>query len=122
MSLEASTTAALPLAGFLGGIGIATAASLLLLVNGRVLGASGFIHRSARRFISLRQQGPSLGDWNADSLALSGIVLAGIVVAALEDIQRLPSLPTHAPRSTILRSIAAGFLVGIGSKVRGADE
>lgn len=118
MALEVSKTAALPLAGFLGGLGIATSASLLLLVNGRVLGISGFLHRSARHFVSQCWQGGPLNAWNADALALIGMVIAGFAIAALDDPQRLLLEFAYPSPLMVLRSIIAGFLVGIGSRLQ----
>ncbi|CAG7854604.1 SubName: Full=Uncharacterized protein {ECO:0000313/EMBL:CCA68659.1} [Serendipita indica DSM 11827] len=118
MALEVSKTAALPLAGFLGGLGIATSASLLLLVNGRVLGVSGFLHRSARHFVSQCWQGGPLNAWNADALALIGMVIAGFAIAALDDPQRLLLEFAYPSPLMVLRSIIAGFLVGIGSRLQ----
>ncbi|KAG1754594.1 hypothetical protein EDB19DRAFT_1667239 [Suillus lakei] len=87
-----------PLQAFLGGIGIALSVHSLLVLNGSVLGVSGFLHRSFR------------GD-KAALASVLGLALGGIAVGIIGDVD------TPESQTTLLRMVFSGLLVGIGTKL-----
>ena len=88
------------LPALLGGAGLSLAAHELLLLTGDIFGVSGFVHRSLKG--------------NTEAIAgVVGLVVGGIVVAALEGADNISS-PLHASPAWLLLS---GFLVGLGTKV-----
>ncbi|KAG2041657.1 hypothetical protein BDR03DRAFT_1088890 [Suillus americanus] len=89
-----------PLQGLLGGIGIALSVHSLLVLNGSVLGVSGFVHRSLR------------GD-KAAMASVVGLVLGGVAVGIIGDV----GTPVPHTTSLLLRMVFSGLLVGIGAKL-----
>lgn len=86
------------LQSLVGGFTVPIATHSLLLLNGDVLGISGFVHHAVNGHVK-------------DVVSLSGLILGGVAAARLES--KGPS-----PLSIPLRQILlAGFLVGLGSKV-----
>jgi len=108
------TTNATPLQGLLGGVGLALSASLLLFASGHSLGVSGFIHRA----FEMR------GGWTGTSgrldeiLGVTGLVLGGVAVGALER-RYTPDIPPARSMLglDIVKVAAGGLLVGLGSRV-----
>lgn len=94
MSLQYST----PLQSFTGGVGLAFPVHELLILNGSVLGVSGFVHRAVR------------GDKEA-VLSVVGLLLGGLSVQLVE--RSGPELPTGGLVATVI----AGVLTGLGTKV-----
>ncbi|KAG1782657.1 hypothetical protein EV702DRAFT_1192329 [Suillus placidus] len=89
-----------PLQALLGGIGIALSVHSLLMLNGSVLGVSGFVHRSLR------------GDKAAMPSAV-GLVLGGIAVGIIGDV----GTPEPHTASSLLPMVFSGLLVGIGTRL-----
>ncbi|KAG1756609.1 uncharacterized protein EDB91DRAFT_1093581 [Suillus paluster] len=89
-----------PLQALLGGIGIALSVHSLLVLNGSVLGVSGFVHRSFR------------GDKSAMA-SVMGLALGGIAVGIIGDVDT----PEPQARSSLLRMAFSGLLVGMGTKL-----
>ncbi|KAG0699679.1 hypothetical protein DFH29DRAFT_935868 [Suillus ampliporus] len=89
-----------PLQALLGGIGIALSVHSLLVLNGSVLGVSGFVHRSFR------------GDKSAMA-SVVGLALGGIAVGIIGDVDT----PEPQAASSLLRMVFSGLLVGIGTKL-----
>ena len=93
------TTSPAPLQSLLGGFGISLAVHELLVLNGNVFGISGFLHRAIHG--------------NREGLAgVTGLVLSGILVAALEGKGPTPL------NNTLPQVLLSGCLVGLGTKVR----
>ncbi|KAH7929747.1 hypothetical protein BV22DRAFT_1109695 [Leucogyrophana mollusca] len=88
-----------PLQAFLGGVGLALSVHSLLVLNGSVLGVSGFIHRSVR------------GDLVA-ALSVFGMILGGAVIRLLGQAEPAGVLPSGLPQK-----IFSGLLVGMGTKL-----
>lgn len=88
-----------PLQALLGGIGIALSVHSLLVLNGSVLGVSGFVHRSLR------------GD-KAAMASVVGLVLGGLAVGIIGD-----DTPEPHTASSLLPMALSGLLVGIGTRV-----
>ncbi|KAG1735840.1 hypothetical protein EDD22DRAFT_1045313 [Suillus occidentalis] len=82
-----------------GGIGIALSVHSLLVLNGSVLGVSGFVHRSLR------------GD-KAAMASVVGLVLGGITVGIIGDVDT----PEPHTASSLLPMALSGSLVGIGTR------
>lgn len=104
-----------PTQGFLGGIGLAMACSLLLYSTGRVFGISGFVHGSLRS-----SSATSSTNRRGNILGAIGLLLGGICVGALESTyaQSRPDSPIRSPTLSELAIVAlAGLLSGTGSKV-----
>ncbi|KAH7912231.1 hypothetical protein BJ138DRAFT_1004877 [Hygrophoropsis aurantiaca] len=95
-----------PLQALLGGIGLALSIHSLLILNGTVLGVSGFVHRSAR------------GDRAAITSVLA-MVLGGVAASCLDNNQSdgLPSTGWRFLPASLPRIIFPGLLVGMGSKL-----
>lgn len=94
--------APLPLDSLLGGITLAVPVHSLMLLDGNVFGISGFMHRASH------------GASEALT-AVAGLIIGGALVGLIEG---------TGPESTGLsfsQLAAAGFLVGLGTKVRAAD-
>ncbi|KAG2078150.1 DUF395-domain-containing protein [Suillus decipiens] len=89
-----------PLEGLLGGVSIALSVHSLLVLNGSVLGISGFVHRSLR------------GD-KAAMASVVGLVLGGIAVGIIGNVDT----PQPHTASSLLRMVFSGFLVGIGTRL-----
>lgn len=87
-----------PFQSFLGGLSIPIPVHALLLLNGSVLGVSGFVHRAMK------------GNPEALSGAV-GLILGGVFVAMLEN----TSLPP--PLLPLPKVLLSGFLVGFGTKL-----
>ena len=108
-----------PTQGFLGGIGLALASSLLLFSTGKVLGISGFLHRSLRP-----PPTSSLNSRRGDIVSVVGLLLGGLCIGALQF--KHPEADGHKadPQGGTwtyneLATVAlAGFLSGIGSKLQ----
>jgi hypothetical protein len=113
-----------PSQGFLGGIGLAISATLLLYSTGRTLGVSGMIHRSIRSSSPL-----SSSARQGDIVAILGFLLGGICVGALEEKYAGPGARHRVTRggtdssagtsvfSHLATVAVAGLLCGIGTKV-----
>jgi len=91
------------LLGFLGGLMIGGAAALYLLVNGRIMGASGIIGGLV--------DGSGWSDWADRAAFLAGLILVPALLARLD-----PAVATHLTGNPILL-IAAGLLVGLGTRL-----
>jgi hypothetical protein len=87
-----------PLQSLIGGIGVAFPIHSLLLLNGAPFGISGFFHRGIR------------GDLES-AAATIGLILGGVAVASVDG--QGPELV----RGGLSRVVAAGLLVGAGTKV-----
>lgn len=94
-----SSSPSYPLHSFLGGISLAVSVHSLLVLNGSVLGISGFLHRSVK------------GD--TDSLLATGAMVASGALIGLLDSTPLPLTNT----SLYIFSVSGAF-VGLGTKVR----
>lgn len=90
-----------PLNSLLGGMLIGLAASLLILLNGRIAGISGILGSL------LTAKG---NDTNWRLAFLSGLIVAPLIYAA---VHALPTVTINASNTTI---IIAGLLVGIGTR------
>jgi hypothetical protein len=110
-----------PSQGFLGGIGLAISATLLLYSTGRAFGVSGLVHRSVRSSAPL-----SSSTRQADIVAVLGLLLGGICVGALEEKYAKPggrpesgtdSFGGSSTFSRLATVSLAGLLCGIGTKV-----
>jgi uncharacterized membrane protein YedE/YeeE len=88
--------------GLLGGLIIGTAAALFLLLNGRIMGASG-IFRTA-----ITRPEPS-GTCDAFSFIAGLVVVPGVVMLAV-----MPERVTHLTPNLVV-VVAAGLLVGLGT-------
>ena len=93
-----------PLASTLGGVLVGLAASLLLVLNGRVAGVSGILAGVLR---------PKQGELGWRLLFVLGLLSGGAVLAILR-----PALLQPTPRGLATTAIA-GALVGIGSRLAG---
>ena len=91
-----------PWSSLAGGALIGLAASLLLLVSGRIAGVSGIVTG-----LLLRQRGEVA--WRA--LFVAGLVIAGLAAALLA-----PEQLGRSPRSLAIIA-GAGLLVGIGTRL-----
>ena len=90
--------------GFAGGLMIGAAAALFLLVNGRIMGASGILGGLVDR-----------SGWG--NAAERGAFLAGLVlVPAVLMLIFWPGLSTHIT-GNMAAVVAAGLLVGIGTRL-----
>ncbi|KAL1718237.1 hypothetical protein EV715DRAFT_201456, partial [Schizophyllum commune] len=92
------TQSATPLQSFLGGIGLVLPAHALLVLNGKVFGISGFMHRCLR------------GDKEA-AAGVAGLIAGGAVVGLID---RAGPSPITLPLSLVALS---GGLVGLGTKL-----
>jgi uncharacterized membrane protein YedE/YeeE len=90
--------------GLVGGLMIGTAAALFLLVNGRIMGASGILGGLLDR--------SGWGNWEERAAFLAGLVL---VPAALMVLFR-PDLSTHITGNWAV-IVAGGLLVGVGTRL-----
>jgi len=90
-----------PLNSLLGGMLIGLAASLLILLNGRIAGISGILGGL------LTAKG---NDTNWRLAFLSGLIVAPLIYGA---VHALPAVTINAGNTTIL---IAGLLVGIGTR------
>jgi uncharacterized membrane protein YedE/YeeE len=93
-----------PWSAAIGGVVIGIAAALLVLVNGRVAGISGIVGGMFA---------PRAGDFAWRLAFLAGLVLAPLAYAA---VAALPSITIEAGYPVL---IAAGLLVGIGTRFAG---
>jgi hypothetical protein len=91
-----------PWSALAGGVLIGLAAGWFLLMDGRILGASGLLGGLIP---------PSVGDWQWRLAALAGLIVAPSVAALLFATAR----PTIAANSVIL--VVAGLLVGFGTRL-----
>jgi len=83
----------------IGGLALPIPVHSLLLLNGNVFGISGFIHRGVRGGIEA-------------AMGATGLILGGVIVGLLEH-----GGPTPVSGS-IAQTLIAGFLVGLGTRVR----
>lgn len=90
-----------PLQSFIGGLALPIPVHALVVLNGSVFGISGFLHRAVR------------GNYEA-FMAVAGLVLGGMIVAAIEGSGQYLSQTAGLPLEQLLLS---GFLVGLGTKV-----
>lgn len=89
--------------GFAGGVLIGIAAAILLLVNGKILGASGIIGGLVDRTEN--------HEWKERVALLSGLVLAPLVLA-----QIMGGSETYLT-DNLLVIVVAGLLVGVGTRL-----
>ncbi|KAF7973413.1 hypothetical protein HWV62_15215 [Athelia sp. TMB] len=87
-----------PVQSFLGGVALALPVHSLLLLNGSVLGISGFLHRAVR------------GDPEA-FFSVAAFLAAGVVIGLVEG-------PVAPAAQSLQRIALSGLLVGVGTKVR----
>ncbi len=90
--------------GLLGGLMIGCAAAMLLLGNGRIMGASGIIGGLV--------DGSARGDWQGPALFIAGLIAApwlAILVTGL-------AADTNATSNPVVL-VAAGLLVGLGARL-----
>jgi len=94
-----------PLSSFAGGLVIGLAAAWLVLVDGRVLGASGIVGGLVP---------PRGRDWGWRAALLAGLIAAPLIAGPL----------LHAPAPTIEASaatlVAGGLMVGFGTRLGAA--
>ncbi len=90
-----------PLASLIGGILVGIAASLLILLNGRIAGISGILGGLLN---------PKKNDVYWRLAFLSGLIIAPIIYRTVHP---LPSVSVNAGSTTL---IIAGLLVGIGTR------
>lgn len=89
--------------GFAGGLIIGLAGAVYLLVNGRIMGASGIL-------------GGVIDGSGRNSLTERLAFLAGVVLAPVPLLSFYETVDTHIT-SNIVAIIAAGLLVGIGTRL-----
>ncbi len=89
--------------GLIGGLMIGSAASLYLLVNGRIMGASGIL-------------GGLIDGTGRDTAGESLAFLAGLVLVPAALVMLFGPAPTHLTPSLVIVA-AAGALVGIGTRL-----
>jgi uncharacterized protein len=94
-----------PVSALIGGALIGIAATLLLLLNGRIAGVSGI-------FGDLLAAGSPEFGWRA--AFLTGLIAAPLVVAAAGRPMQLPDMP-----KSWAVIVGAGLLVGIGTRLAG---
>lgn len=87
----------------LGGALIGLAASVMLLFNGRVMGISGILNRALSR-----KEGPNAWRWSA----LAGLLAGGIALSFF-----YPEAFAGGLERSDLRTVLAGFLVGLGAVI-----
>lgn len=92
-----------PIASTLGGVLIGLAASLMLLLHGRIAGISGIVGGLLK---------PSAGDVQWRSLFIAGLVLGGSLIALTWPAALVDTLD----RSPLV-VIVAGLLVGFGTRM-----
>ena len=90
--------------GLLGGLMIGFAASIFLLGNGRIMGASGLIGGLVDR--------SGLSDWAERITFLAALIIVPAVLIALFDIQ----VSTNATANLFI-VILGGLLVGVGTRL-----
>ncbi|ASJ95730.1 MULTISPECIES: YeeE/YedE family protein [Shewanella] len=94
-----------------GGLLIGLAASLLLVVNGRIAGISGIIYGAL-----WRRESKSILGWQVYFLA--GLVLSGLLLAApLKEWLAIEPVVLSAGGIALPTLLLAGLLVGIGSSL-----
>lgn len=89
--------------GLFGGSLIGLAAALYLLVNGRIMGASGIIGGLV--------DGTARSAWKERTALIAGLVLVPAVIAAVQG-----GAQTHATSNLVILGIA-GLLVGLGTRI-----
>jgi uncharacterized membrane protein YedE/YeeE len=94
-----------PLSSLAGGLLIGLAASVLLLFNGRIAGVSGILGGVVT---------PVAGDIAWRLWFLGGLVAGGLVLRLVR-----PDVFPGAPTSSLAVILAAGFLVGLGTRLGG---
>jgi uncharacterized membrane protein YedE/YeeE len=92
------------LTAILGGVLIGLAATLLLLLNGRIAGISGIVY-------GLTQRLPA-AEWTWRAAFLAGLMIAGGIA------MRLSGTPTPSPAGIPLL-VLAGIAVGYGTRLGG---
>ncbi|WP_206057537.1 YeeE/YedE family protein [Nitrincola schmidtii] len=90
--------------GLVGGLMIGVAASIFLLGNGRIMGASGLIGGLVDR--------SGLSDWAERIAFLAALIIVPAVLIALFDIQ----VSTNATANLFI-VILGGLLVGVGTRL-----
>lgn len=88
--------------GFVGGLMIGTAGAMFLLINGRIMGASGIIGGLV--------DGSGMRNFDERLAFIAGVVLAPIALYPFYD-----TVDTHIT-SNVVAIVAAGLLVGIGTR------
>jgi len=92
------------LTAVLGGVLIGLAATLLLLLNGRIAGISGIVY-------GLTQRSPA-AEWSWRAAFIAGLMIAGGIAL------RVSGTPTPSPTGLPLL-LLAGFAVGYGTHLGG---
>jgi uncharacterized membrane protein YedE/YeeE len=94
-----------PVASLVGGALIGASASLLLTLNGRIAGISGIVAGSFRSF--------------AKDSAWRVAFVAGLVLGGAAMMVAAPSTMPVPAGTTVIASVVAGLLVGVGTQVGG---
>lgn len=89
--------------GLLGGLLIGTAAAIFLLVNGRIMGASGIVGGLVDR--------SGWGNWREQSALITGLIIVPAVMTAAMGVK-----PTYITDNLLLIAIG-GIFVGVGTRV-----
>ena len=89
--------------GFVGGLMIGFAASLYLLMNGRIIGISGIFGELV--------DGSGWGDWRDRVVFVAGLVAVPALLAWI-----IPGTATHITGNWLV-IIAGGALVGVGTRL-----
>ncbi len=89
--------------GLVGGLMIGSAAALYLLVNGRIMGASGILGGLI--------DGSGRKDWTERAAFVLGLLVMPVFLVPLYD-----SVNTHATQNVAIL-VVAGLLVGVGTRL-----
>ena len=100
-----STVVFTPIASTIGGLLIGTSAALVLLGNGKLAGISGIVARSWLRV-------PGDTTWRV-------LFLVGLVAGGALGVLVVPGADGFASDASAARVLAAGFLVGLGTRLGG---
>lgn len=92
-----------PIAALLGGATIGLAGALLLLFNGKIAGISGILGGMLS---------PAAGDWAWRVAFVTGLLTGGGLLLAFRPVSMAPETTVSLPAL-----IAAGLLVGIGTRI-----
>ncbi len=90
--------------GLVGGLMIGSAAAMFLLVNGRIMGASGIVGGLADR--------SGWSNWAERAAFIAGLVLVPMLMLPLYTVEVSTNLTGN-----LAVVIAAGLLVGLGSRI-----
>ena len=90
--------------GLVGGLMIGTAAAMYLLINGRIMGASGIVGGLVDR--------TGWSTWAERSAFIAGLIVVPALIVPLYATE----VSTHLTDNLVV-VIAAGFMVGLGARV-----